>query len=100
MFSHTLEMRGPKMTSLSTDDRRISVYRLGDRPGNDYFYEDFYVTKLHKRVLDIITTDTEKKRVERSVIAMLDELKAAEENQVVEESSDEEILSDIQELWG
>ena len=100
VFSHTLEMRGPKMTSLSTDDRRISVYRLGDRPGNDYFYEDFYVTKLHKRVLDIITTDTEKKRVERSVIAMLDELKAAEENQVVEESSDKEILSDIQELWG
>lgn len=100
VFSHTLEMRGPKMTSLSTDDRRISVYRLGDRPGNDYFYEDFYVTKLHKRVLDIITTDTEKKRVERSVIAMLDELKAAEENQVVEESSAEEILSDIQELWG
>lgn len=100
VFSHTLEMRGPKMTSLSTDDRRISVYRLGDRPGNDYFYEDFYVTKLHKRVLDIITTDTEKKRVERSVIAMLDELKAAEENQVVEESSDKEILGDIQELWG
>ena len=100
VFSHTLEMRGPKMTSYSTDDRRISVYKLGDRPGNDYFYEDFYVTKLHKRILDIITTDTEKKRVERSVIAMLDELKAAEENQVVEESSDEEILSDIQELWG
>lgn len=101
VFSHTLEMRGPKVTSIQIDDRRFNVYRLGDRPGNDFFYEDCYVPQLHRCVSDIITTDTEKKRLERSVIAMLDELKDAQENQdELPKASAEEINNDIQELWG
>ena len=101
VFSHTLEMRGPKVTSIQIDDRRFNVYRLGDRPGADFFYEDYYVPQLHRCVSDIITTDTEKKRLERSVIAMLDELKDAQENQdELPKASAEEISNDIQELWG
>lgn len=101
VFSHTLEMRGPKVTSIQIDDRRFNVYRIGDRPGNDFFYEDYYVPQLHRCVSDIITTDTEKKRLERSVIAMLDELKDAQENQdELPKASAEEINNDIQELWG
>lgn len=97
VFNHTLEMRGPKLTSLTVGDRRISVYRLGDRPGNDYFYEDYRVPKLqYKPISEIITTDTEKHRTERSVIAMLDEIKDAEEN--APKAPDQEILADIAEL--
>lgn len=97
VFNHTLEMRGPKLTSLTVGDRRISVYRLGDRPGNDYFYEDYRVPKLQYRpISEIITTDTEKHRTERSVIAMLDEIKDAEEN--APKAPDQEILADIAEL--
>lgn len=101
VFSHTLEMRGPKVTSIQVNNRRFNVYRLGDRDGSDFFYEDFYVPQLHKNVMDIITTDTEKKRLERSVISMLDELKDAQDNaDALEKASDEEIQNDIQELWG
>lgn len=95
VFSHSLEMRGPKLTSLNFEDRRISVYKLGDRPGSEYFHEDYVVKALkYRKVSELITTDTEKKRVERSVIAMLDELKDAEENK----ASDQEILDDIKEI--
>ena len=100
VFSHSIEMRGPKISSLTTDDARIKVYRLGERDGSDFFYEDFYVPKLHKRILEIITTDTGEKRMERSVIAMLDELKDAEDNKVEEKSDDQEILDTVKELWG
>ena len=100
VFSHSIEMRGPKISSLTVDDARLKVYRLGDRPGSDYFYEDCYVPKLHKRVVDIITTDTGEKRVERSVIAMLDELKDAQDNKIEEKSDNQEVLDTIKELWG
>jgi hypothetical protein len=102
VFSHTLEMRGPKMTSLTLDDRRISVYKIGDREGNDYFREDLVIKQLkYRSVSELMTTDSAKGRAERSVVAMLDELKDAAENQaVLETASDEEIESDIQELWG
>lgn len=101
VFSHSLEMRGPKITSLTTDDARFNVYRLGERSGNDFFYEDFYVPQLHKRIIEIITTDTEKKRLERSVVAMLDELKDANSNKPVKEdkkSDNQQILDDIKEI--
>ena len=101
VFSHSIEMRGPKVSSLTVDDARLKVYRLGDRDGQDYFYEDFYVTKLHKRVVEIITTDTESKRLERSVIAMLDEVKDAEDNKVEEQREEnQQILDTVKELWG
>ena len=100
VFSHSLEMRGPKISSLTVDDSRIKVYRLGERDGSDFFYEDFYVPQLHKRVLEIITTNTEEKRTERSVIAMLDEKKDAEDNKIEEKSDNQQILDDIKELWG
>lgn len=100
VFSHTLEMRGPKLTSLSLDDRRISVYRIGNRSGNNYFREDLVVPQLkYRTVAELITTDTSKGRTERSVVAMLDELKDAAENQEVLEASDEEIANNIQELF-
>ena len=100
MFSHTLEMRGPKLTSLTLGDRRVSVYRIGDRPGNDFFYDEYAVPQLKYRTVgELITTDTEKKRIERSVIAMLDELKDATDNQAEpERASDQEILEDIKEI--
>lgn len=100
VFSHSLEMRGPKLTSLVTDDKRISVYRLGNRSGNEFFYEDYVVKPLkYRKVSELITTDTEKKRIERSVIAMLDELKDAQENQsALEKAPDQEILNDIKEI--
>lgn len=100
VFSHSIEMRGPKISSLTVDDARLKVYRLGDRAGSDFFYEDFYVPQLHKRIIEIITTDTEKKRVERSVIAMLDELKDANDNkEALEQKSDnQQILDDIKEI--
>lgn len=98
VFSHSIEMRGPKVSSLTVDDAKLKVYRLGERDGNDYFYEDYYVTKLHKRVLEVITTNTEEKRTERSVIAMLDELKDAEDNKPVEKSSAQQIFDDIKEI--
>ena len=47
---------------------------------------------------EIITTDTEKKRVERSVIAMLDELKDAEDNETLTTSTPEEIQMDLEEI--
>lgn len=101
VFSHTLEMRGPKLTSLTVDDRRISVYKIGDREGNDFFREDLVINKLKYRTVgELMTTDTAKGRVERSVVAMLDELKDAEDNQVLPVASAEEIKNDIQELWG
>ena len=101
VFSHSIEMRGPKVSSLTVDDARLKVYRLGDRDGSDYFYEDFYVPKLHKRVVEIITTDTESKRLERSVVAMLDELKEAEDNKVEEQKEEnQQILDTVKELWG
>lgn len=101
VFNRYLEMRSPKLTSLVVKDRRFSVYRLGSRPGNDFFYEDYEVPQLRfKTIGELITTDTQKSRVERSVIAMLDELKAAEENKIVPTATDEEIQNDIQELWG
>ena len=97
VFSHALEMRDPKATSLRIDERKFNVYKLGDRPGTDYFYEDYAVPKLqYRRIADIITTDTDKKRVERSVIAMLDELKDAEDN--AEPVNDQQTLMDIDEL--
>ena len=101
VFSHSLEMRGPKITSLVTDDKRISVYRLGNRPGNEFFYEDYVVKPLkYGKVSELITADTEKKRVERSVIAMLDELKDAQDNQAtLEKAPAQEILDDIKEIW-
>lgn len=99
VFSHSLEMRGPKLTSLNLDDRRISVYRLGDRPGSEYFHEDYVVKQLkYRRVGEIITTDTEKKRIERSVIAMLDELKDAADNTTLPTSTPEEIQQDLKEI--
>lgn len=99
VFSHSVEMRGPKISSLTVGDSRLKVYRLGDRSGSDFFYEDFYVPKLHKRVIEIITTDTEKKRTERSVVAMLDELKDASDNSAaLEKSSAQQILADIKEI--
>jgi hypothetical protein len=98
VFSHSIEMRGPKITSLTTDDARIKMYRLGDRDGTDFFYEDFYVPQLHKRIVEIITTDTEKKRTERSVVAMLDELKDAKENEEPPKSDAQQILDDIKEI--
>lgn len=99
VFSHTLEMRGPKVTSFVDGDRKFNVYRLGDRPGNDYFYEEFVVKQLKYRSIgEIITTDTEKKRVERSVIAMLDELKDAEDNETLATSTPEEIQMDLEEI--
>ena len=100
VFSHSLEMRGPKISSLTVDDARLKVYRLGERDGSDFFYEDFYVPQLHKRIIEIITTDTEKKRLERSVVAMLDEKKDAEDNKVEEKSDNQEVLDTIKELWG
>lgn len=98
VFSHSIEMRGPKVSSLTVDDAKLKVYRLGEREGNDFFYEDYYVAKLHKRVLEIITTNTEEKRTERSVIAMLDELKDAEDNKPVEKSEAQEIFDTIKEI--
>lgn len=99
VFSHTLEMRGPKVTSFVDGDRKFNVYRLGDRPGNDYFYEEYVVKQLKYRTIgEIITTDTEKKRVERSVIAMLDELKDAEDNETLTTSTPEEIQMDLEEI--
>lgn len=99
VFSHSLEMRGPKLTSLNLDDRRISVYKLGDRPGSEYFHEDYVVKQLkYRRVGEIITTDTEKKRIERSVIAMLDELKDAEDNTTLPTATPEEIQQDLKEI--
>lgn len=89
------------MTSLTLDDRRISVYKIGDREGNDFFREDLVINKLKYRTVgELMTTDTAKGRVERSVVAMLDELKDAEDNQVLPVASAEEIKDDIQELWG
>lgn len=100
VFSHSLEMRGPKSTSITDGGRKINVYRLGDRPGNDYFYEEYTVPQLKYRTIsELITTDTEKKRIERSVIAMLDELKDAQDNQqTLGKASDQEILDDIKEI--
>ena len=100
VFNHTLEMRGPKSTSVVDGDRKINVYRLGDRPGNDYFYEEYVVKQLKYRTVgELITTDTEKKRIERSVIAMLDELKDAADNQAeLEKAPAQEILDDIKEI--
>lgn len=99
VFSHALEMRDPKATSLRVDERKFNVFKLGDRPGSDYFYEDYAVPKLqYRRVADIITTDTDKKRTERSVVAMLDELKDAEDNAEPEPVDDQQTLADIDEL--
>lgn len=99
VFSHTLEMRGPKVTSFIGKDRKFNVYRLGDRPGNDYFYEEYVVKQLKYRTVgELITTDTEKKRVERSVVAMLDELKDAEDNKTLPTSTPEEIQQDLKEI--
>lgn len=98
VFSHALEMRGPKVSSLTVGDSRFKVFRIGDRAGSDFFYEDYAVSQLgYKRVIEIITTDTEKKRVERSVVAMLDEYKDAKETKEVEEEKDDDqqILDDI-----
>lgn len=101
VFSHTLEMRGPKLTSLTVDDRRISVYKIGDREGNDYFREDLVIDRLKYRTVgELMTTDTAKGRAERSVVAMLDELKDAADNAVLPTATPEEIKNDIQELWG
>lgn len=98
VFSHTLEMRGPKLTSFTDKDRRISVYKLGDRPGTEFFYEDYVVKQLRYQTIGtLITTDTDKKRVERSVIAMLDEVKDAEDNPPTT-STPEEIKLDIEEI--
>lgn len=100
VFSHSLEMRGPKVTSIQVNDRRFNVYKLGDRPGNDYFYEDYRVRQLRYQTIgELITTDTDKKRIERSVVAMLDELKDAQDNQeVLEKAPVQEILDDIKEI--
>ena len=101
VFSHSIEMRGPKITTLTLDDRRISVFRIGDHDGMEFYYEDYYVVPLHKRVIEIITTDTEKRRTERSVVAMLDEVKAAEEAKVIEQKEDDQqTLDTIKEIWG
>lgn len=101
VFSHTLEMRNPRLTSLNVDDRRISVYRLGHRKGSDFFYEDYEVKPLrYRKISEILTTDTSKGRIERSVIAMLDEVKDAKENQVVTaDKQDEDDGSAIQRLF-
>ena len=100
VFSHSLEMRGPKATSLVVGDRRLTVYRLGDRKGGEFFYEDYEVRQLrYKKISELLTTDTEKKRMERSVIAMLDELKDAALNQeALEKAPAQEILDDIKEI--
>ena len=100
VFSHSLEMRGPKNTSLVVGDRRISVFRLGDRGGAEFFMEDYVVKALgYKTVGELITTDTEKKRIERSVVAMLDELKDAKENQeFLVKAPAQEIFDDIKEI--
>lgn len=99
VFNHTIEMRGPKPTSFIDGEQKINVYRLGDRPGNDYFYEGYVVKQLkYRSVGEIITTDTEKKRTERSVIAMLDELKDAEDNEALTTSTPEEIQMDLEEI--
>ena len=99
VFNHTIEMRGPKPTSFIDGEQKINVYRLGDRPGNDYFYEEYVVKQLkYRSVGEIITTDTEKKRTERSVIAMLDELKDAEDNEALTTSTPEEIQMDLEEI--
>ena len=99
VFNHTIEMRGPKPTSFIDGKQKINVYRLGDRPGNDYFYEEYVVKQLkYRSVGEIITTDTEKKRTERSVIAMLDELKDAEDNETLTTSTPEEIQMDLEEI--
>ena len=101
VFSHTLEMRNPRLTSLNVDDRRISVYRLGHRKGSDFFYEDYEVKPLrYRKISEILTTDTSKGRIERSVIAMLDEVKDAKEKQVVTaDKQDEDDGSAIQRLF-
>ena len=53
----------------------------------------------YRTVGELITTDTEKKRIERSVIAMLDELKDAADNQAeLEKAPAQEILDDIKEI--
>lgn len=100
VFNHTIEMRGPKMTSLMIDNRRVSVYRLGDRPGNTFFYEEYRVPKLKYRpISEILTSDTEKHRTERSVIAMLDEIKDAEDNDAaLHTTTQQELLSDLEEI--
>lgn len=99
VFSHTLEMRGPKLTSFTDKDRRMSVYKLGDRPGTEFFYEDYVVKQLRYQTIGtLITTDTDKKRVERSVIAMLDEVKDAEDNITPPTSTPEEIQQDLKEI--
>lgn len=99
VFSHTLEMRGPKLTSFTDKDRRMSMYKLGDRPGTEFFYEDYVVKQLRYQTIGtLITTDTDKKRVERSVIAMLDEVKDAADNAPLPTSTPEEIQQDLEEI--
>lgn len=99
VFNHTLEMRGPKLTSFTDKNRRMSVYKLGDRPGTEFFYEDYVVKQLkYQTIGTLITTDTDKKRVERSVIAMLDELNDAAENTTPPISTPDEIKLDIEEI--
>ena len=101
VFSHTLEMRGPKVTSLQEGDRRFNVYRLGERAGNEFFREDLVIPQLKYRTVgELITTDTSKGRTERSVVAMLDELKDAASNQAtLPKASAQEILDDIKEIF-
>lgn len=98
VFNHTLEMRGPKPTSLRVDDRSVRVYRLGDRKGSDFFHEDLVVPKLKfRKVGELMTTDTEKGRRERSVVAMLDEVEEAKNIRVLEDANKKD--DDSQRLW-
>lgn len=75
VFSHTLEMRDPKPTSVVVGDRRISVHRIGAR-AKRHFYEEYQVPELkYMPIGDVITTDTDANRVERSVVEMLEEVR-------------------------
>lgn len=101
VFSHTIEMRGPKITTLSEGDRRYSVFRLGNKAPFDFYREDLVIPQLkYRRIGELITTDTSKGRTERSVVAMLDEVKAAQDNKdALAKASDQEILDDIKEIF-
>lgn len=83
VFMHALSMRNPKETSYTTfEGERLTMYRLGEREGKDFFYEDRKINELYGKTVEEVILGEENKNNGRSVIALLDYHKDAEENKM------------------
>lgn len=81
VFMHALSMRNPKETSYTTfEGDRLTMYRLGEREGKDFFYEERRVNELYGKTVKEIILGEENRNNGKSVVAQLDYYKEAKNN--------------------